>query len=140
MRLEVTRSTDLASRMLLALGTADTRMKANELARHLGTTTAFVRRIAMPLVARGWVESEPGPSGGYRGAVPLCRISVLDVVEAIEGPVDMDRCVLDHRGCDRANPCPLHAGWAAAREQLLRTLRQTPMSTLTERPLPTDED
>ncbi len=99
MRLEVTRKTDLATRALLELGAADSRAKAADLAARLGTTPGFLSQVIAPLVAQGWVRSEPGPTGGYRAMVSLDHLSLRDVIEAVEGPTDTGRCVLEDRPC-----------------------------------------
>ncbi|HMQ25267.1 MAG TPA: Rrf2 family transcriptional regulator, partial [Acidimicrobiales bacterium] len=79
MRLEITRRTDLATRALLALSDADAgqRTKAATLADQVGTTPGFLSQAMSPLVAKGWVRSDPGPTGGYRLVANLAEVSVL---------------------------------------------------------------
>ena len=79
-------------------------------------------QVIKPLVGQGWVRSDPGPSGGYSLEVELDSISVLAVVEAIEGPTDSGRCVLADRPCDEAGACALHVPWLRARDHLLAEL------------------
>lgn len=85
MRLEITRRSDLATRALLALAAAGERTKASVLAEAVGTTPGFLSQAMTPLVARGWVRSEPGPTGGYTVLVDPATVSVLEVIEAVEG-------------------------------------------------------
>jgi Rrf2 family protein len=129
-KLEITRKADLATRALLVLGRADDRWKAKALAHDLGTTPGFLTQVMAPLVTRRWVHSEPGPSGGYRGVVDLSGINVLEVIEAVEGPVDTEHCVLEDRTCKSGGACALHQPWSRARTQLLAELAATPLSTL----------
>lgn len=136
MRLEISRRADLAVRAMLAIERAPDRIKADALADELDTTAGFVPQVVGPLVKQGWVRSDPGPRGGYSAAVDLDRVSVLDVIEAIEGPTDVSRCVLEDRPCDGEGPCALHVPWTRARQQLLRELASTPMSTLIQRRSP----
>lgn len=130
MRLEITRRSDLATRALLHLATAGERTKSSALADAVGTTPGFLSQAMTPLVAAGWVRSEPGPTGGYTAAVDAGDVSVLDVIEAVEGPTDTARCVLEDRACAGAGPCALHRPWSSARAQLLDELAGTPLSTL----------
>lgn len=134
MRLEITRRTDLATRALLALGDADAdrRTKAAALADEVGTTPGFLSQAMSPLVARGWVRSDPGPTGGYRLVADLTQVSVLDVIEAVEGPTDDGRCVLEDRACAVAGSgtCALHQPWVHARADLLGRLGATPLAGL----------
>jgi Rrf2 family protein len=130
MRLEVTRRSDLAARALVLLGRTGARMKAGELAEALGTTAGFVPQVLSSLVAAGWVRSDPGPTGGYSLTSSLDDISILQVVESVEGPTDTGRCVLADRPCNASGPCALHHPWTAARNHLLDELAGTPVSSL----------
>jgi Rrf2 family transcriptional regulator, iron-sulfur cluster assembly transcription factor len=130
MRLEITRRADLATRALVALADDGHRMKAARLAEVLGTTAGFVPQILHPLVARGWVASEPGPTGGYTRVAPLESISVLEVIEAVDGPTVTGRCVLEDRPCTEIGPCALHHPWSRARAHLLDELGATRLSDL----------
>lgn len=122
MRLEITRKSDLAVRSLRVLAESSSRMKGPELAERVGSTAGFVSQVLTPLVRAGWVRSEPGPSGGYALNVGLEAVSVLAVIEAVEGPTDSGRCVLADRPCDESGTCALHVPWMRARRQLLDEL------------------
>lgn len=122
MRLEVTRKSDLAVRSLQVLAESPDRMKGPELAEAVGSTSGFVSQALTPLVRAGWVRSDPGPTGGYSLMVGLDAVSVLAVIEAIEGPTDSGRCVLADRACNDGGTCALHVPWLRARSQLLAQL------------------
>jgi Rrf2 family transcriptional regulator, iron-sulfur cluster assembly transcription factor len=129
-RLEITRRADLATRALVMLTTAPHRTKAAELADRLGTTTGFVAQVMAPLVGKGWVRSEPGPTGGYVATVASGAVSVLDVIEAVDGPTETGRCVLEDRPCSGAAECALHRPWARARGLMLDELAALSLSDL----------
>jgi Rrf2 family protein len=133
MRLEITRRADLATRALLELASGGERLKAVELAERVGASAGFLAQAMTPLVTRGWVRSEPGPSGGYVATVDVADVSVLDVIEAVEGETDTARCVLEDRECMGGGPCALHVPWSRARTQLLAELSGTPLSQLLPR-------
>ena len=128
MRLEVTRKSDLAVRVLRALDDGGRRMKAGELADRVASSAGFISQIAKLLVDAGWLRSDPGPSGGYVLAVDLAELSVLAVIEAVEGPTETGQCVLVNRACDDAGKCTLHDAWVAARAELLGELGRRPVS------------
>jgi Rrf2 family iron-sulfur cluster assembly transcriptional regulator len=134
MRLEITRRSDLATRALLDLGQEGRRTKSAVLAVRLHTTPGFLSQVMAPLVARGWVRSEPGPSGGYTALVDPRRVSVLEIIEAVEGPTESGRCVMEDRPCAGDGPCALHGPWTAARMKLLKELSRTRLSSLTPPP------
>lgn len=133
MRLEVSRKADLATRALLELARSKRRWKAAELGARIGTTPGFLSQVLTPLVQAGWVRSEPGPTGGYTAATDLDTINVLEVIEAVEGPSEGERCVLDDEPCSGERPCALHVPWTRARGQLVAELRRTPLASLTPR-------
>ena len=116
------------------LGRVDGRCKASELAAELDSTSGFIPQVLNPLVKAGWVASDPGPSGGYRLVADLDRVSVLEVVEAIDGPTDDGRCVVANQPCDGLHPCALHVAWSLARAELTDALRHLPLSHLTSSP------
>ena len=130
MRLEISRRADLAVRALLLLAGADGRCKASELALRLETTVGFVPQVMAPLVQRGWVRSDPGPRGGYSAATDLDRVTVLDVVEAVDGPTDLGHCVVADGPCGGAPHCALHVAWGRARDVLLDQLRGVSLEQL----------
>lgn len=130
MRLEITRRSDLATRALIELARLGRRTKSVELAEAIGTTPGFLSQAMTPLAAKGWVRSEPGPSGGYLLAADLEDVSVLDVIETIEGPSDLGRCVLEDRPCSDAGPCAMHQPWQRARTQLLDELSKSKLAAL----------
>jgi len=131
MRLEITRRADLATRAMLILAAAADRTKAAALAEQLDTTAGFVAQAMTPLVAQGWVRSDPGPSGGYTLVADLGDVSVLEVIEAVEGTTDTARCVLEDRACARGGHCALHVPWSRARTQLLGELADTALASIT---------
>ena len=92
-------------------------------------SVAPLSQVLTPAVGRGWIRSEPGPTGGYVANVDGSKLSVLDLIEAVEGPTDEGRCVLEDRPCQGGGQCVLHRPWDRARGQLMAELRATPLAT-----------
>lgn len=128
MRLEVTRKCDLAMKALRELSQSQDRIKGPELAEKVGSTSGFLSQALNPLVRAGYVKSEPGPTGGYSLGLSLDQISVLAVIEAIEGPTASGECILSDGPCDQVGNCALHLAWSKARVQLLKELGSTTVS------------
>jgi Rrf2 family iron-sulfur cluster assembly transcriptional regulator len=131
MRLELRARTELTLRTLAALSDRR-RRRAVELAAAVGTTPAYLAHLVGPLVRAGWVRSAPGPNGGHRLAVALSTISLLDLIEAVEGPTDDGRCVMADRTCPSPDPCALHDAWMRARAALVSVLSSTTLDQLTQ--------
>ena len=130
MKLGLKKKTDLALRAVLALAEERERCKGSKLAERIGTSAPFIGQVISPLVRQGWVTSDPGPAGGYRIAADLAKVSLLQLIEAVEGPTKDDRCVLWGTPCPRAEPCALHDPWKRARRALLRELDATSLAAV----------
>ncbi len=127
MRLELTKKTDLAFQALASIAThGDQRMNGSELAASLDITTHYLPHVMAPLTRAGWVASTSGPHGGYSIAVDLHDITLLDLVEAVEGSIDNNRCL--HLGPQHKadqGTCALHHPWTKARQALINALAET---------------
>lgn len=121
MRLEMTKKTDLALRILRYLECTTGTVSGSSLAAELDVTTYYLPQIVAPLARAGWVTATRGPHGGYRLVSSLADISVLDVVQAIE-PMETDRCVLRGAPCPTQEQCAIHTSWAKARDALMEEL------------------
>ena len=83
----------------------------------------FLAKILHTLGNEGLVISTMGPGGGYELARPAIKITVHDVVEAIDGPLDLDDiCILGLDSCTEANSCALHEYWKGFRKQYIKTI------------------
>lgn len=130
MKLELMPRTDLTLRTIAAL-TDGERWRAAELAEHVGTTAAYLAHIVGPLTKAGWVHSAPGPTGGHRLVADLEAVSLLDVIEAVEGPTDDGRCVMASQPCPAPEPCAVHETWVRARSALTEELASTSLRSIT---------
>lgn len=132
MRLELTRRADYAIRTILALGRrADgERMSARRLAAEQDVPERFQAHVMRDLVRAGLVEGTVGRAGGYRLARPSTEISLLDVVEAVEGDRRRRVCVLRRGPCALKGVCDVHAVFAGAQDDLLRRLGDTSVAAV----------
>jgi Rrf2 family iron-sulfur cluster assembly transcriptional regulator len=130
MKLELRPRTDLTLRTITAL-TDGQRWRAAQLAEHIGTSAAFLAHIVGPLTKAGWVHSAPGPTGGHRLIADLDSISLLELIEAVEGPTDDGRCVMASQPCPAPEPCAVHDTWIRARSALTDELAATSLRSIT---------
>lgn len=136
MRLEITRKTDLALAALRALAAREEPVKGKDLASEIDTTAPFIVQVMKPLVDQGWVDSDRGPLGGYRLSVDPQSVSVLELIELVEGPTDDGKCVLQGTACPRLDNCALHDAWTRARAALLAELAATPIVEAANQEIP----
>lgn len=124
MNISFQRKTDLAIRALGHLSTGDAPLSREHLAIAVETSRAFLAQVMTPLLQAGWVTSERGPGGGYRLSTPTERISLLAVVEAVEGDTVTGRCALREGPCPGTESCPIHEAWVSARNDLMDRLQR----------------
>src|SRR5262245_31242354 len=106
----------------LAAGGEGCRATAAALAPGAGTTPAFLAKILEPLAAAGLLASSRGPGGGYRLARPLSRITLLEVIEAVDGPLG-GRCAAPesaHPAFDRRLEAACERAAGSVRKQLAK--------------------
>jgi Rrf2 family protein len=127
MRLELTKRADYAIRAVLALSRADDgeRLSVRRIAADERVPQRFLPQVMGDLVRAGLVEGTVGRSGGYRLAKPSGEISMLEVVEAVEGDSRRRVCVLRGGPCALAGVCDVHAVFAAAQDDVIGRLRST---------------
>jgi Rrf2 family iron-sulfur cluster assembly transcriptional regulator len=130
MRFELTKRADYAVRSTLALARAPAgeRRSVRYLANEQNIPVRFLPQVMRDLVAAGIVEGTVGRSGGYRLARPASAISLLEVVEAIEGDGRRRDCVLRNAPCGLTGTCDVHAVFEAAQADVLRRLQETSIS------------
>ena len=101
-----------------------------DIAEALAVSFHFLTKILQQLTEGGFLLSARGPSGGVMMARPAKEISVLDVIECLDGPDLFQACVLGLEGCNDHKPCPLHASWASHRAELHRLFSRTTLNQL----------
>src|SRR5258708_36560123 len=105
-----------------------------DLSTTLHVPREFLAKILKVLAGRGLVRSSRGAHGGYQLARPPAQISFLEVIEAVEGPVQLNVC-LDHMDrCDVSAGCTMYHVWKAGQDRMLEGYRRTPLAELAAQP------
>ena len=91
--MHITLEADYAVRIVNCLAKHRVRMDAKSLSACTGVTLRFSLKILRKLVAEGVVRSYKGTQGGYELARPAEEITLGEVIELVEGPVTISRCV-----------------------------------------------
>jgi len=100
-------------------------VQGRAIATDTGIPANYLSKILNQLRKHGFVESQKGWGGGFLLVEKATRVTIGEVLEAIEGPRDRDRCLLETRQCDAEHPCALHDQWEMVRgtfEKMLDTL------------------
>jgi Rrf2 family protein len=109
----------------LARNEGNGRCKTREIAQSMAIPESYLPQILAELVSAGLVTSMAGRDGGYALSVPASRVHLLEVIEAMEGPVELATCVITGGPCHWDNECAVHRFWSAAQESFRGQLRAT---------------
>ncbi len=102
------------------------RVSLKEIASSIDSPTAFTAKILQILVKAGIINSIKGPSGGFEiDKVELPKISIKQIVQAIDGNQLFNGCALGLKICNANEPCPMHDKFVVIRDQLNETLESS---------------
>jgi Rrf2 family protein len=127
----VTRETDYAVRCVLYLA-REKDMVANvtEIATAMHIPKSFLAKILQRLIRSGIIGSLRGMNGGFRLAKKPAEISLLDVMEAIQGPAGINVCAVDSKKCQMSSSCSVHPVWVDIRREVESRLKKETIDKL----------
>jgi len=123
---------DYALRAMRYLATLpeDEEATRSTLSAHLEAPEPFLAKVMRRLAVADLVESQRGVGGGFRLARPPERITMLQVVEAVEGSAGLNSCFLRSEPCDCGAPCGAHTAFAGVRAAMRHALETTSIADL----------
>lgn len=132
MKLELTRRGDYAVRAMLALAEAGekARLTTPQIAARMLIPASFLPQVMADLSRAGLVRRRLGRTGGYLLARPAAEISLLEVIETIEGDSRRRTCVLRNGPCSVEGRCIAHETFYAAQEALRASLRDASLASI----------
>jgi len=114
---------------LASLGTG-VRTSLPDMAGAVEVPEHFLSKVLQMLCKRGLIQSHRGASGGFELVANARAISLLDVVEALEGPIQLNVCLGEYGNCGRKSWCPAHRVWMEAQEAMVGVLRRASIAEL----------
>jgi Rrf2 family protein len=125
--MQITKQADYALRAILYLSQidGDQRASTSQIAEEQSIPPSFLAKIISQLSIAGLIHTSRGARGGVSLAKAPENISVLEVVEAIDGPIALNECTLHSDGCPFGTDCPLHSLWCEAQKDLIKRLQGT---------------
>jgi Rrf2 family iron-sulfur cluster assembly transcriptional regulator len=132
--MELTRMGEYAIRgmVYLALYRDNKVVLLKDLCSAQDTPRAFMIKIFQQLSKKGLVKSVRGSKGGYVLAKAANQITLREVIEGVEGPIFLNRCLIRKMGCDRSEKCPLHPVWKEAQKCLMEVLEKHSLAELAD--------
>jgi FeS assembly SUF system regulator len=129
--LRVTRLTDYATLALTVLASRPQAvMSAAQLAELTHLELPTVSKVLKPLAQAGLVEGLRGVNGGYRLARAPQEIRLIDVVEALEGPIEMTECAAGQSRCEHQTHCGLTTHWRRINDIIGDALRDVTLAQM----------
>ena len=131
---QISRRIDYAVRIMIELGMQPEGafLSARRVSSRTAVPKAFLHKITADLVRAGLILTQTGPSGGLALQKPANDVSLLDVVEAIDGPVCLNICLVRPQECNRDRFCPGHEVWGKLQLLVVNELRKAILADLVE--------
>ena len=118
--MELTRKGEYAIRGIIYLASrpSDQVCLLSEIASAVDVPQTFLAKIFQQFSKIGLVRSFRGTGGGFTLGRPADKITLLEVVEAVEGPIIPNRCVTGEGECSRVTTCKVHPVWVNVQSQI----------------------
>lgn len=128
--MQITRQADYAIRAMLFLASLKPgeRASTSQIAETRKIPSSFLAKIISQLSIAGLIHTSRGARGGVSLARDPGDVSILDVVEAIDGPIQLNDCTLDPHQCIFGDECPIRPLWCETQAELVAKLRATTFS------------
>jgi Rrf2 family protein len=125
--MQITRQADYALRAMIYLAKLDPTQRAatSQIAAEQHIPPSFLAKIISQLSIAGLIHTSRGARGGVSMARSPEEVSVLEVVEAIDGPISLNDCTGDPSACPFGEDCPLRPLWCETQAELIDRLRKT---------------
>jgi len=132
--MQLTRAADYAVRVMVFLAgqPSNARHSLGELARGTGAPASFLSKVMQALSRSALITSQRGHSGGFAIAPQGLEASMREVIEAVDGPIQLNVCLGSPAACARQGWCPAHPLWSRAQEAMLTVLDGARIADLAE--------
>lgn len=133
--MQLTRAADYGMRAMMHLVAAaeGERVSLPDLARATGAPESFLSKVLQSLARAGLIVSRRGQLGGFHITPQGAAASVREVVEAIDGPIFLNACIVCGRSCTRKPRCAAHPVWMEAQEAMLNVLSAATIAGIVDR-------
>jgi Rrf2 family protein len=140
--MQITRQADYAVRAIVYLAELgpDQRAATSQIAQEKQIPPSFLAKIVSQLSVAGLLQTSRGARGGVSLAKSPEQISLLEVVEAIDGPILLNECVADAGSCVFGDSCSMRPIWCDAQQELVSRLSSTSFANFSKKPLPLAAD
>jgi Rrf2 family protein len=130
--MQLTRAADYGVRVMIQLASppANGRVSLPSLAQATGAPESFLSKVLQALARAGLITSRRGQSGGFRITPCGSSASMREVIEAVDGSICLNVCLIPGRSCSRKARCPAHPVWVRAQQAMLDVLSNTTVAAM----------
>ncbi|MFO8032217.1 MAG: Rrf2 family transcriptional regulator [Desulfohalobiaceae bacterium] len=108
----------------------------NDIAQKQNISIKYLEQLIIPLKKANLVHSERGPRGGYQLNIEPQQISIGQIVQTLEGSLELTPCLKDPSVCERSEQCPTKEIWNQATQAMYRELESLTLWDLLQRKCP----
>jgi Rrf2 family protein len=127
----VTRETDYAVRTMLYLARNNgKRVSVTEIAQAMQIPKTFLAKLLQRLVKQHLLVSARGMNGGFQLAKKPSEITLLDIMEIMQGPAGINVCAIDSGRCGFSSTCTVHPVWVDIRKEVEKKLGKVTIAKL----------
>lgn len=128
----IRRNTDYAIRAMVYLANCNCKQAVSSatIAQYQGIPYQLVCKLMQRLQKAKLIESSMGAKGGFRLKRRPSAISLMEIIETIQGPLELNRCLMDLKACERMVKCPFRKKLSKMQKELNKDLRDTRLSDL----------
>ena len=101
-----------------------------QIAEEADIPSHFLAKILQQLARKGFLRSSKGPTGGFCLRTPASEMTLVQLVESIDGLAEYDRCPSGFAECNDQAPCGMHDSWKGLRSRIMDYLERTSIEDL----------
>jgi Rrf2 family iron-sulfur cluster assembly transcriptional regulator len=116
--------------LYLAKQPKDRIVKLSEISESEGIPEKFLAKIFQNLTRTGLVRSHRGAKGGFTLAKAADEITVKELIESVQGPIFLSRCLTSLNSCDRKKTCPLRKLWVKSQDYIIEMFKENTLADL----------
>ena len=130
--MQITRQADYATRAVLHLARAGNQehVSTGQAAQEQKIPPSFLAKIISQLSIAGILQTSRGARGGIRLARDPKNITLLEVIEAIDVPIQLSVCAVSKGFCSIEAKCPIQRVWSEVQNELTGKLKNTNFAQL----------
>ncbi len=130
----ISRKADYAIRAMICLArkTGEGASLVRDISAEMDVPPALLAKILQDFSKLGLVSSQRGKGGGFQLSRPAKKISLLEIITAVDGPISINRCIIERGSCGREPFCTVHPVWKKIQQNIKKDLEGVNLHQLSQ--------